>query len=111
MKGTVLTRGFTGEGKWLGKVAYAGNLVAKNNFLASALESFFGEWKKQFAADKWKMDVWDASQAGQLLISDNADATVHINSGGDQPQLEQEKDANFGNEKRLWKLVLGTNNL
>ena len=100
------SRGFTGEGKWLGKVAYAGNLVAKNNFLASALESFFGEWKKQFAADKWKMDVWDASQAGQLLISDNADATVHINSGGDQPQLEQEKDANFGNEKRLWKLVL-----
>ena len=22
---------------------------------------------------------------------------LHINSGGDQPQLEQEKDANFGN--------------
>ena len=83
----------------------------QNNFLASALESFMGEWKKQFEADKWKMDVWDASQDGQLLISDNADSTVHINSGGEQPQLEQEKDANYGNEKRLWKLVLGINNI
>ena len=83
----------------------------QNNILASAYESFMGEWKKQFDADKWKLDVWDASQAGQLLISDNADATVHINSGGDQPQLEQEKDANYGNEKRLWKLVLGINNI
>ena len=87
------------------------NRLAQYNFLASALESLFGEWKKQFAADKWKMDVWDASQSGQLLISDNADATVHINSTGEQPQLEQEKDANFGNEKRLWKLVLGITNL
>jgi hypothetical protein len=104
-------RGFTSEGKFMGKVAYAGNLVAKNNFLASAYESLMGVWKKQFEADKWKMDVWDASQSGQLLISDNADATVHINSGGEQPQLEQEKDANYGNEKRLWKLVLDTNNL
>ena len=68
-------------------------------------------FKKQFEADKWKMDVWDASQEGQLLISDNADSTVHINSGGEQPQLEQEKDANYGNEKRLWKLVLGINNI
>ena len=104
-------RGFTSEGKFMGKVAYAGNLVAKNNFLASAYESLMDVWKKQFEADKWKMDVWDASQAGQLLISDNGDATVHINSGGEQPQLEQEKDANYGNEKRLWKLVLDTNNL
>ena len=99
-------RGFTSQGGFKGFMASVGNLVAKNNFLASALESLMGEWKKQFDADKWKVDVWDASQSGQLLISDNADATVHINSGGDQPQLEQEKDANFGNEKRLWKLVL-----
>mgnify|MGYP002521557157 CR=1 FL=1 len=83
----------------------------QNNFLGSAIESFMGVWKTQFEADKWKLDVWDASQAGQLLISDNGDATVHINSAGDQPQLEQEKDANFGNEKRLWKLVLGFKNI
>jgi hypothetical protein len=106
-------RGITAEsGNFFKKSAIAvGNFFAKNNFLASAFESLVGEMKKQFAADKWKLDVWDADQSGQILMSDNADATVHINSGGEQPQLEQEKDANYGNEKRLRKLLLGIKEL
>lgn len=84
---------------WKRFVKNMDRFIQNSNFFRALVDSFTDTYVfNKFKKDQWTTtDIWDKSQGGQILMSDNRDYTLNLVKDG----VRSEDDANQFNLDRL----------
>ena len=84
---------------WRRFVKNMDRFIQNSNFFRALVDSFANTYVvNKFKKDLWTTtDIWDKSQGGQILMSDNRDYTLNLVKDG----VHSEDDANQFNLERL----------